>query len=107
MSFPNDYFLVTGLTDAKQYHIIYFNVGTKTAEVYEIKPYITYGSGKPYHDKGVDQMQDYVTALNNGILKNHWKAGAGTTLNQYFDRIIIPSELYGGRKLYTMYTRMA
>ncbi|MGN0130946.1 MAG: RHS repeat domain-containing protein, partial [Lachnospiraceae bacterium] len=78
--------------------IVYFNSVTRRAEVYEIKPFITYGPGMPYHQQGYNQMLGYVGALNNGNLYNGWRAKPGTTLNTYFNTIIIPSKLYNGKK---------
>ena len=78
--------------------IVYFNSLTRSAEVYEIKPLLTYGPGMPYHSQGVNQMRGYTQALNENILQNGWIAQPGMTLNGYFDRIVIPSKLFNGKK---------
>lgn len=51
----------------------------------------------PYYSQGINQMSGYVAALNKNVLQNGWIARLGTTLNGYFDRIVIPSELYNGK----------
>ena len=79
--------------------IIYFNASTKTAEVYEIKPLVTYAPLLKYNEQGVEQMKGYVSALNRTILKNQWGAEPGTTLNEYFNKIVIDSEMYEGKEI--------
>lgn len=68
-----------------------------TAEVYEIKPLVTYGPVLKYNESGVKQMKGYVSALN--IIQDQWTAKPGITLNEYFNKTVIDSEMYEGKEI--------
>lgn len=67
--------------------------------MYEIKPLVTYAPLLKYNEQGVEQMKGYVCALNRTILKNQWVAKPGTTLNEYFNKVVIDSEMYEGKEI--------
>lgn len=98
-----EYFIPSGVTrnssGTGRADIIYFNAATMTAEVYEIKPLVTYGPVLKYNDQGRAQMEGYASALNDRILQNQWTAEPGTTLNEYFNKTVIDSEMYEGKEI--------
>ena len=60
---------------------------------------MTYAPLLKYNEQGVEQMKGYVSALNRTILQNQWGAEPGTTLNEYFNKIVIDSEMYEGKEI--------
>lgn len=77
--------------------IVYFNSAERTVEVYEIKPGSYAGVN---HDLGMNQLNGYINALNNNNqIKNKWEATNGSSLDGYFNTIIIPSQIYPEKEI--------
>ena len=77
--------------------IVYFNSAERIVEVYEIKPGSYAGVN---HDLGMNQLNGYINALNNNNqIKNKWEATNGSSLDGYFNTIIIPSRIYPEKEI--------
>ena len=91
----------TNISGRGRADIVYFNSGTRTVEVYEIKPG-SYALGAIYHAVGLAQLDRYVYALNNnGQIVNGWNAITGVSLQKdpRYQSIIIPSIEYPNQEI--------
>lgn len=96
--------ITTNISGTGRADIVYFNSSIRTVEVYEIKPG-SYSPGAVNYSLGIAQLDGYIDALRgNGQIINGWDVTRGSSLNMYFDSIVINSEKYKGMEIvYNVY----